>query len=261
MRAKAVTPDLFGDPPHAAPQTELLAPGAMLLRGFVNDREDAVMPALEHVFTAAPLRHMVTPGGFRMSVAMTNCGRAGWLTDRSGYRYGTIDPETGREWPPMPAVFLDIARRAAALAGFDGYVPDSCLINRYEPGARLSLHQDKDERDFAAPIVSVSLGLPAVFLFGGAQRSERPRPLPPQPRRCRRLGRSRPARFPRCRTARGWGSSSPRPPAHQPDSSQGALALSCGELAASTQRVPEAMIRCCLFEGFAAKERSCHRRY
>ncbi len=134
-----------------------------------------MMAALKHIIATVPLRHMITPGGFRMSVAMTNCGRVGWLSDRSGYRYGAADPETGREWPAMPAVFRDLAARAAAAAGFAAYAPDSCLINRYEPGNRLSLHQDRDERDFDAPIVSVSLGLPAVFLFGGARRSERPR--------------------------------------------------------------------------------------
>jgi alkylated DNA repair protein (DNA oxidative demethylase) len=117
---------------------------------------------------------MVTPGGFRMSVAMTNCGKAGWISYLTGYRYGAEDPETGKPWPPMPASFLDVARRAAERAGFASFSPDVCLINRYVPGARLSLHQDKDELDLAAPIVSVSLGLPATFLFGGAKRSDKP---------------------------------------------------------------------------------------
>ena len=120
---------------------------------------------------------MVTPGGHPMSVAMTNCGDAGWITDRSGYRYDAIDPESAEPWPAMPASFRALAADAAAEAGFDGFAPDACLINRYEPGAKMSLHQDKDERDFAAPIVSVSLGLPAIFLFGGlrAQRQAAPR--------------------------------------------------------------------------------------
>jgi DNA oxidative demethylase len=121
---------------------------------------------------------MVTPSGHRMSVAMTNCGTAGWVTDRTGYRYDSHDPETGRRWPSMPDVFADLAAQAAARAGFDGFAPDACLINRYETGARLSLHQDKDERDFSAPIVSVSLGLPAVFLFGGLRRADSPRRVP-----------------------------------------------------------------------------------
>ena len=113
-----------------------------------------------------------------MSVAMTNCGAAGWVTDRTGYRYDRHDPESGRRWPTMPDVFADLAAQAAARAGFDGFAPDACLVNHYEPGTRLSLHQDKDERDFEAPIVSVSLGLPAVFLFGGLHRAETPRRVP-----------------------------------------------------------------------------------
>jgi alkylated DNA repair protein (DNA oxidative demethylase) len=118
---------------------------------------------------------MVTPGGFRMSVAMTNCGTAGWITDRRGYRYAAIDPESGEAWPAMPPLFADLASRAAAAAGFPGFAPDACLVNRYEPGARLTLHQDKNERDFSAPIVSVSLGLPAIFLWGGTERRDRRR--------------------------------------------------------------------------------------
>ena len=164
---RTTPPDLFRerlDPP--------LADGAVLLRGFALPREAPLLAALQGVAKAAPFRRMVTPGGFTMSVAMTNCGAVGWVTDRGGYRYDVIDPESGRPWPAMPAAFDDIARRAAAAAGYAGFMPDACLVNRYEPGARLSLHQDKNERDFAAPIVSVSLGLPATFLFGGANRSD-----------------------------------------------------------------------------------------
>ena len=167
----ATTPDLFGD-------DLALAEGAMLLRGFARPNEAALLAAIEGVAAAAPFRHMVTPGGYRMSVAMTNCGAAGWLTERSGYRYDAIDPDSGRPWPAMPPPFADLATRAAAAAGFPGFVPDACLINRYQPGARLSLHQDRNERDFATPIVSVSLGLPAVFLFGGHKRTDRPRQVP-----------------------------------------------------------------------------------
>ena len=123
---------------------------------------------------------MVTPGGQRMSVAMTNCGSVGWVTDRKGYRYDPLDPETRRHWPPLPTCFAQLAERAAAAAGFESFAPDVCLINRYEPGARMSLHQDRDERDYSAPIVSVSLGLPATFLFGGLQRNDRPQRLPLQ---------------------------------------------------------------------------------
>jgi alkylated DNA repair protein (DNA oxidative demethylase) len=152
-----------------------LAEGATVLQGFAEDETPALIAAVDAISSVAPFRHLVTPGGFRMSVAMTNCGSAGWVSDESGYRYDPIDPDTGQPWPEMPPPFLDIARRAAAAAGFENFVPDACLINRYEPGARLTLHQDRNERDFAAPIVSVSLGLPAVFLFGGQTRKDRPR--------------------------------------------------------------------------------------
>jgi DNA oxidative demethylase len=132
-----------------------------------------VLGGLEAITAVSPFRHMVTPGGFTMSVAMTNCGTAGWVTDRTGYRYDRDDPETGRPWPAMPASFHALAHGAAEVAGYPGFVPDSCLINRYAPGSRLSPHQDKNERDFASPIVSVSLGLPAVFQFGGPRRADR----------------------------------------------------------------------------------------
>jgi alkylated DNA repair protein (DNA oxidative demethylase) len=166
----------------ASPDTrhERLAPGAWLLRGFALDSVTALMPAIEHIKTAAPFRHLVTPGGFRMSVAMTNCGSLGWVSDRRGYRYDACDPLSGRPWPPMPPVFLELARAAAQAGGFSGFTPDACLLNRYDPGARLTLHQDKDERDFGAPIVSVSLGLPAIFLFGGDSRKDKQRRVPLQ---------------------------------------------------------------------------------
>jgi alkylated DNA repair protein (DNA oxidative demethylase) len=157
------------------PSREVLAEGALLLRGFARQEADALLEAVDAIAAQAPFRHMVTPGGFTMSAAMTNCGDAGWLTDRKGYRYDAIDPETGRRWPALPKLFRRLGREAAREAGYADFVPDACLINRYEPDARLSLHQDRNERDFAAPIVSVSLGLPAVFLFGGQQRSDRPR--------------------------------------------------------------------------------------
>jgi alkylated DNA repair protein (DNA oxidative demethylase) len=149
-----------------------LAPGAAILSGFARPRETTLVDALARVTEAAPFRHMLTPGGRRMSVAMTNCGPVGWVSDRAGYRYEPCDPESRQPWPPMPDAFQELARKAAAEAGFAGFAPDACLINRYEPGTRLSLHQDRDERDLEAPIVSVSLGLPAVFLFGGLRRSD-----------------------------------------------------------------------------------------
>jgi DNA oxidative demethylase len=152
---------------------EPLGPGATVLRQFAVPEEMALLSALRDVTARAPFRHMVTPGGFLMSVAMTNCGSLGWVTDRTGYRYDAADPVSGLPWPQMPDAFLRLATGAAAQAGFSAYVPDACLINRYEPGARLSLHQDKNEKDFDQPIVSVSLGIPAVFLFGGLNRADK----------------------------------------------------------------------------------------
>ena len=163
------TAELFDD--HVA--VRRLGPGALLLHGFALAYEDAVIAEVSQVVARAPLRHMITPGGFRMSVAMTNCGDLGWVSDAGGYRYDPRDPDSGRHWPSMPAAFAELATSAAADAGFDGFVPDACLVNRYEPGARLTLHQDRNELDFGAPIVSVSLGLPATFLFGGIKRAER----------------------------------------------------------------------------------------
>lgn len=157
---------------------EALDADALLLRGFALADESALLAALERVTAAAPFRNMTTPGGFRMSVGMTSCGALGWVADRRGYRYDARDPESGNPWPKMPASFLRLAERAARDAGFRGFRPDSCLINCYRAGTRLSLHQDKNERDFEAPIVSVSLGLPATFLFGGTTRSDRPAKVP-----------------------------------------------------------------------------------
>jgi alkylated DNA repair protein (DNA oxidative demethylase) len=167
--------DLFAGAPDVRPSREAMAEAAMLLRGFARPFEDDLIGGLRDIVERAPFRHMVTPGGHQMSVAMTNCGGIGWVTDRSGYRYDANDPETGKPWPAMPASFRELARQAAEHAGFAGFSPDACLINRYQPGARMSLHQDKDEGDLAAPIVSVSLGLPAIFLFGGLKRSDKPR--------------------------------------------------------------------------------------
>jgi alkylated DNA repair protein (DNA oxidative demethylase) len=159
-------------------ETLAIAPGATLLRGFAIDAAPALLDDVRALIARSPWRQMQTPGGFRMSVAMTNCGALGWVSEASGYRYDAIDPLTGRPWPEMPSSFARLARAAAARAGFEGFTPDACLVNRYRPGARLSLHQDRNERDYAAPIVSVSLGLPATFLFGGAKRSERAQRVP-----------------------------------------------------------------------------------
>ncbi|MBS0521796.1 MAG: DNA oxidative demethylase AlkB [Proteobacteria bacterium] len=157
---------------------ERIAGGAVLLRGKALAGEAGILAALDRVVAQAPFRHMTTPGGYVMSIAMTSCGEAGWVTDRSGYRYDRRDPGSGQPWPPLPSAFRALAADAAREAGYPDFAPDSCLINRYLPGARLSLHQDKDERDFSQPIVSVSLGLPVVFQFGGARRSDPVRRYP-----------------------------------------------------------------------------------
>jgi alkylated DNA repair protein (DNA oxidative demethylase) len=170
-----LTTDLFACFPQVRASREEMAERAVLLRGFVGEDEAELIAALREIVAAAPFRRMFTPGGHQMSVAMTNCGSAGWVTDRTGYRYSPDDPESGRPWPAMPLVLRELADRAAERVGFSGFAPEVCLINRYVPGAKMSLHQDKDELDFGAPIVSVSLGLPAIFMFGGLKRSDKPR--------------------------------------------------------------------------------------
>jgi alkylated DNA repair protein (DNA oxidative demethylase) len=170
----ALTADLFESVADVRPSREAMAEGAALLRGFARPFEAELLPALRAIVKQAPFRHLITPGGHRMSVAMTNCGTLGWVSDRTGYRYDAIDPESGQKWPAMPPVLRRLAADAADDAGFNGFEPEACLINRYVPGAKLSLHQDKDELDFDAPIVSVSLGLPAIFLFGGPKRADKP---------------------------------------------------------------------------------------
>src|SRR5690348_5385789 len=166
-----MTGQLFESIPE--PREETLGEGALVLRGFALTHERDLLDALKRVIRAAPLRHMATPGGLRMSVAMSNCGALGWISDRRGYRYAQDDPESGNPWPAMPPAFAQLAHAAAAQAGFEDFAPDACLVNRYQPGAKLSLHQDRNERDLGQPIVSVSLGLPATFLFGGLHRSDR----------------------------------------------------------------------------------------
>lgn len=163
--------DLFAAIHEAQPPRENLGEGAVLLRGCVGADEQALLADLRVIVKAAPFRHLITPGGHTMSVAMTNCGRVGWVSDSSGYRYDPVDPDSGETWPAMPPSLRSLAARAAAEGGYDNFTPDACLINRYKPGAKLSLHQDKDELDLGAPIVSVSLGLPATFLFGGLTRN------------------------------------------------------------------------------------------
>jgi alkylated DNA repair protein (DNA oxidative demethylase) len=168
-----ITADLFGDTANPTPRDETLCEGAMVLHGFALTQEEPLLQAIDAIVAQAPFRHLITPGGLRMSVAMTNAGLLGWVSDRRGYRYDPIDPLSGHPWPAMPATLQELANSAAARAGFGGFVPDACLINRYQTGTRLSLHQDRDEADLGQPIVSVSLGVPATFLFGGLERAGR----------------------------------------------------------------------------------------
>jgi alkylated DNA repair protein (DNA oxidative demethylase) len=173
-----ITADLFGEAAHFERRDEPLCDGAVVLRAFALTDETALLQALDSIVACAPFRHLITPGGFRMSVAMTNAGELGWVSDRRGYRYDPIDPHSGKPWPALPDAFRQLAVAAALQAGYPEFVPDACLINRYAPGTRLSLHQDRDEQDLGQPIVSVSLGIPAVFQFGGAQRADRPARVP-----------------------------------------------------------------------------------
>lgn len=157
---------------------ETLGSQACVLRGFALPYMAELLPAMDSIRKISPFRKMMTPGGYTMSVALTNCGPLGWTSDRRGYRYTRQDPQTGQDWPPMPEMFLRLARAAALEAGFDQFEPDACLVNRYLPGSRLSLHQDRNEKGYDAPIVSVSLGIPAIFLFGGHERSDKARRVP-----------------------------------------------------------------------------------
>lgn len=181
MKREGTTPitlDLFDDAPTQPGPTEQIGPRSYVLRGFALPRIEALLSGLQEVLSQAPFRHMVTPGGFTMSAALSSCGSYGWKTDRSGYSYSPTDPQTGLPWPPIPAVFMELAQAAALACDFPGFVPDACLINCYVPGAKMSLHQDKDEKQLQWPVVSVSLGLPAIFLFGGFQRQEKAQRIP-----------------------------------------------------------------------------------
>ncbi len=172
------TLDLFTNDTVQPPTKEQIGPQSFVLRGFALPVVERLLPAIEAILIQAPFRNMVTPGGYTMSVALSSCGQFGWITDRKGYQYTRVDPLTGQPWPEMPQVFLELARSAALAAGFRDFVPDACLINRYVPGAKMSLHQDKDERDYEWPVVSVSLGIAAMFLFGGHTRSDATQRIP-----------------------------------------------------------------------------------
>src|SRR5476649_1215989 len=172
------TADLFADDALQQPaRREQIGEESYVLRGYALPWIERLLPELRQVLAQSPFRQMVTPGGFTMSAALSSCGELGWTTDTSGYRYSAIDPNNQQPWPSLPEALRQLAVMAAADAGFDDFEPDACLINRYVPGAKMSLHQDKNERRYTAPVVSVSLGLPAVFLFGGHARSDRPQKI------------------------------------------------------------------------------------
>ncbi|HEY4714567.1 MAG TPA: DNA oxidative demethylase AlkB [Aquirhabdus sp.] len=169
-----LTIDLFDDFADIHSRWITISEDAVILRSYATDIAADLIKSLDAIITQAPLRQMKTPNGYTMSVQTTSCGALGWISDARGYRYEQTDPDSGQHWPPMPQSFLKLANNAAKEAGFNDFIPDSCLINSYQAGAKLSLHQDKNERDFTAPIISISLGLPAIFLFGGSVRSARP---------------------------------------------------------------------------------------
>ncbi|MGN2430177.1 DNA oxidative demethylase AlkB [Pseudomonas syringae] len=176
MQRKGETPanlDLFADPAPQPRRDEQIGPGSWLFRGFALDAMETLLAALEATVAQSPFRLMQTPSGLDMSAALSSCGQLGWITDRHGYRYSGVDPQTGKPWPAMPQVFMQLAQRAALAAGYRDFVPDACLINRYIPGAKMSLHQDRNEHDHQWPVVSVSLGIPAIFQFGGMLRSDK----------------------------------------------------------------------------------------
>ncbi|GAB6967794.1 DNA oxidative demethylase AlkB [Komagataeibacter kakiaceti JCM 25156] len=170
--------ELALDPcPPMATRPEWLDDGAMILRGHATEHAARMIARIRRIARLAPFRRMVTPGGGMMSVAMTCCGARGWCSDARGYRYETVDPLTGQPWPPMPGPWRELAVFAARAAGYDGFEPDSCLINGYRPGARMGLHCDRDERS-DAPVVSLSFGLPAIFQWGGLRRTDPLRRIP-----------------------------------------------------------------------------------
>jgi alkylated DNA repair protein (DNA oxidative demethylase) len=170
--------DLFSSIDNSETWAETICPGAVVLRQYVTAQSESIWAAVQQITQQAPFRQMQTPGGHTMSVALSSCGEYGWVSDRNGYRYSRTNPQTGQAWPLMPESFRALAQAAALEAGFPAFEPDACLINRYTPGSKMGLHQDKDERDFSAPIVSVSLGVPATFQFGGMKRSDTPVKIP-----------------------------------------------------------------------------------
>ena len=172
MTSTPITHSLFDEEPDAS-RTEVLFPGAVLLHRYALKLERTFLDELDTLTKISPFRQMLTPGGRKFGVHNTSCGEVGWISDARGYRYVSIDPVSEQPWPTMPREFQQLATDAAEEGGFKHFIPDSCLVNRYAPDIKMSLHQDKDEADFSQPIVSVSLGMSATFVFGGLQRSDK----------------------------------------------------------------------------------------
>lgn len=144
---------------------------AVLFPARAQHQDTDILSWIHAVEAVAPFRTMTTPRGLPMKAAITNAGTVGWVSDRHGYRYSAVDPMTGKPWPVLNDDVVNLVCQAAGDAGFPGFRPDVCLINRYDVGAGMGAHRDEDEQDFSAPIVSISLGLPARFFFGGLERT------------------------------------------------------------------------------------------
>lgn len=159
-------PDLFS---NNRPPIEEIYPDLFVLANFVDT--NPLMVQVERITKVSPFRKMMTPNGHYTGVALTNCGDFGWTSDRNEYRYSSSDPLNNQPWLAIPESFKALAKNAAHVAGFKDFEPDACLINQYLIGTKLGSHQDKNEKDFSQPIVSVSIGLSAVFQIFGNQRA------------------------------------------------------------------------------------------
>lgn len=164
-------------PPDTPPLREELEAGAVLLRQFATPQAATLLQTLHRLTRQAPFRHMRTPGGGTMSAAMASCGALGWVSSTQGYTYTPVDPASQQPWPAMPASFVSLAQDAAKAAGYAGFTPNACLLNRYQNDSHMGLHQDRDEGDTTHPIVSLSLGRTGLFMWGGQNRRDKIRTI------------------------------------------------------------------------------------
>ncbi|THJ30850.1 DNA oxidative demethylase AlkB [Lampropedia aestuarii] len=164
--------DLFADSPEE--QRVALGPQAVVLRQKASPLAAELVARIEDVLQHSPLYQMATPGGKPLSVRTTSCGTHGWSSDPTGYSYVRHHPLTDQAWPEIPAAWSALATEAAQEAGFAQFAPDTCLINQYGLDSKMALHQDRSEQDLRQPVVSISLGMSALFLWGGMQRSDKP---------------------------------------------------------------------------------------